>query len=196
MAYTTLPILKDYLGIPYSTESEDTPLTAAINAAQELVDGYCNETFETVSEARVFLAGDPELLLVDRFNTTTGLVVKTDTSNDGTYDTTLTITTDFLVQPFNAAPYNALLNVSGDWPRYDSQRPGVEVTAAWGDQISTGVPYGIQQAALILAARLYQRKASPLGIVTGFADYGIARISRTDPDVAALLQPHKRIGVA
>jgi hypothetical protein len=58
------------------------------------------------------------------------------------------------------------------------------------------VPYGIQQAALILAARLYQRKASPLGIVTGFADYGIARISRTDPDVAALLQPHKRIGVA
>ena len=93
MAYTTLPIIKDYLGIPYSTESEDTPLTAAINAAQELVDGYCNETFETVSEARVFLAGDPELLLVDRFNTTTGLVVKTDTNNNGTYDTTLTITT-------------------------------------------------------------------------------------------------------
>jgi hypothetical protein len=196
MPYTTLAIVKDYLGIPSGTTSEDTPLTAAINAAQELVDGYTNETFETVSEARVFLAGDPELLLVDRFNTTTGLVVKTDTSNDGTYDTTLTVTTDFLVQPFNAAPYNALLNVSGQWPRYASQRPAVQVTAAWGDQISTGVPYGVQQAALILAARLYQRKASPLGIMTGFADYGIARISRTDPDVAALLQPHKRIGVA
>ena len=196
MAYTTLAILKDYLAIPYGTTSEDTPLTAAINAAQELVDGYCNETFETVSEARVFSAGDPDLLLVDRFNTTAGLIVKTDTSNDGTYDTTLTITVDFVVQPFNLPPYNALLNVGGDWPRYSSQRPAIQVTAAWGDQISTGVPYGIQQAALILAARLYQRKASPLGIVTGFADYGIARISRTDPDVAALLQPHKRIGVA
>jgi hypothetical protein len=54
----------------------------------------------------------------------------------------------------------------------------------------------VQQAALILAARLYQRKASPLGIMTGFADYGIARISRQDPDVAALLQQYKRLATA
>jgi len=196
MAYTSLSVLKDYLGIPSGTTSEDTPLTAAINAAQDLVDGYTNTTFETVTEARVYRADDPQVLLVDQFHTLTGLVVKTDTSNDGTYDTTLTITTDFVVQPFNEPPFTSLLNVSGDWPRYYSGRPAVQVTAAYGDQNAAAVPYAVQQAALILAARLYQRKASPLGIMTGFADYGIARISRQDPDVAALLQQYKQLATA
>ena len=60
MPYTTLSVLKDYLGIPSGTTSEDTPLTAAVNAAQELVDGYCNETFETVTEARCGIGYVPE----------------------------------------------------------------------------------------------------------------------------------------
>lgn len=196
MAYTSLSVLKDYLGVPSATSSEDTPLTAAIAAAQDLVDGYCNTTFETVTEARVYRADDPDLLLVDQFRTLTGLVVKTDTNNDGTYDTTLTITTDYLATPFNEPPFTGLLNVSDEWPRYDSGRPAVQVTAAYGDQNSNGVPYAVQQAALILAARLYQRKASPLGIMTGFQDYGIARISRQDPDVAALLAQYRVLATA
>ena len=196
MAYTSLSVLKDYLGVPSATSSEDTPLTAAMNAAQDLVDGYCNTTFETVTEARVYRADDPDLLLVDQFRTLTGLVVKTDTNNDGTYDTTLTITTDYLATPFNEPPFTGLLNVSDEWPRYDSGRPAVQVTAAYGDQNSNGVPYAVQQAALILAARLYQRKASPLGIMTGFQDYGIARISRQDPDVAALLAQYRVLATA
>lgn len=196
MAYTSLSVLKDYLGVPSATSSEDTPLTAAINAAQDLVDGYCNTTFETVTEARVYRADDPDLLLVDQFRTLTGLVVKTDTNNDGTYDTTLTVTTDYLATPFNEPPFTGLLNVSDEWPRYDSGRPAVQVTAAYGDQNSNGVPYAVQQAALILAARLYQRKASPLGIMTGFQDYGIARISRQDPDVAALLAQYRVLATA
>ena len=196
MAYTTLSVLKDYLGIPDGTSSEDTPLTAAINAAQDSVDGYTNTTFETVTESRVYAADDPSVLLVDQFHTLTNLVVKTDTSADGNYDTTLTITTDFLVNPYNAGPFTAIQNVSGDWPRYRTGRPGVQVTAAYGDRSSSGVPYAVSQAALILAARLYQRKSSPLGIMTGFADYGIARISRQDPDVAALLQQYKVLSTA
>lgn len=196
MAYTTLAVLKDYLGIPSATSTEDTPLTAAIDAAQDLVDGFTNTTFETVTEARVYRADDPGVLLVDQFHTLTGLVVKTDSSNDGTYDTTLTSPTNFLVQPFNEPPFTSLLNVSGDWPRYNSGRPAVQVTAAYGDQNNASVPYAVQQAALILAARLYQRQASPLGIMTGFADYGIARISKVDPDVTALLQQYKRLSTA
>tara|TARA_Y100000114_G_C11684326_1_gene290230 strand:+ start:31 stop:621 length:591 start_codon:yes stop_codon:yes gene_type:complete len=196
MAYTSLSVLKDYLGVPSATSSEDTPLTAAIAAAQDLVDGYCNTTFETVTEARVYRADDPDLLLVDQFRTLTGLVVKTDTNNDGTYDTTLTITTDYLATPFNEPPFTGLLNVSDEWPRYDSGRPAVQVTAAYGDQNSNGVPYAVQQAALILAARLYQRRASVLGIMTGFQDYGIARISRQDPDVAALLAQYRVLATA
>ena len=70
----------------------------------------------------MYRADDPQVLLVDQFHTLAGLVVKTDTSNSGTYDTTLTITTDFVVQPFNEPPFTSLLNVSGDWPRYESGR--------------------------------------------------------------------------
>lgn len=198
MAYTTVALVKDYLGIPDTVSTEDTAITAALNAAADQIDGYCNQTFETVTEARVFRADDPKLLLVDAFNTLTGLVVKTDTSNDGTYDTTLTITTDFVPHPFNAAdvPFTSLLNVSGDWPRYDSGRPAVQVTAAFGDQNSNGVPYAVQQAALMLAARLYQRRSSPLGVMTQFADYGLARVSRVDPDVMALLASYRRLATA
>jgi hypothetical protein len=144
----------------------------------------------------VFRPADPSVVYVDQFNTLTGLVVKTDTSNDGTFDTTLTITTDFIVEPFNTAPFTTLRNVSGDWPTYTSNRATVQVTAAYGDQNAAGVPAGVQQAALMLAARYYQRRSSPLGITTGFQDWGPMRISRQDPDVAALLQQYKVLSTA
>ena len=196
MAYTTISLVKDYLGIPTAEASQDTALTAAVNAATETVNGVCNTDFESTSEARVFRPADPYVVYVDQFNTLTGLVVKTDTDNDGTFATTLTITTDFVVEPFNTAPFTMLRNVSGTWPTYTSNRATVEVTAAYGDQVSTGVPYAIQQAALMLAARYYQRRSSPLGITTGFQDWGPMRISRQDPDVAALLQQYKVLSSA
>lgn len=196
MAYTTISLVKDYLGIPTAEASQDTALTAAVNAATETVNGVCNTDFESTSEARVFRPADPYVVYVDQFNTLTGLVVKTDTDNDGTFATTLTITTDFVVEPFNTAPFTMLRNVSGTWPTYTSNRATVEVTAAYGDQVSTGVPYAVQQAALMLAARYYQRRSSPLGITTGFQDWGPMRISRQDPDVAALLQQYKVLSSA
>ena len=198
MAYTTVALVKDYLSIPSSVSTEDASITAAINAASDQINGYCNTDFESTTEARVFRADDPKVLLVDPFNTLTGLVVKTDSDNTGVYDTTLTITTDFVPQPFNAAdaPYTSLLNVSGDWPRYDSGRPAVQVTAAFGDQNANGVPYAVQQAAMMLAARVYQRRSSPLGVMTQFADYGLARVSRVDPDVMALLASYRVLATA
>ncbi len=196
MAYTTISLVKDYLGIPTAEASQDTALTAAVNAATETVNGVCNTDFESTTEARVFRPADPSVVYVDQFNTLTGLVVKTDTSDDGTFDTTLTITTDFVVEPFNTAPFTMLRNVSGTWPTYTSNRATVQVTAAYGDQVATGVPYAIQQAALMLAARYYQRRSSPLGITTGFQDWGPMRISRQDPDVAALLQQYKVLSTA
>ena len=196
MAYTTISLVKDYLGIPTAEASQDTALTAAVNAATETVNGVCNTDFESTTEARVFRPADPSVVYVDQFNTLTGRAAKTDTSDDGTFDTTLTITTDFVVEPFNTAPFTMLRNVSGTWPTYTSNRATVQVTAAYGDQVATGVPYAIQQAALMLAARYYQRRSSPLGITTGFQDWGPMRISRQDPDVAALLQQYKVLSTA
>lgn len=196
MAYTTITLVKDYLGIPSAETSQDTALTAAVNAATETVNGVCNTDFESTTATRVFRPADPYVVYVDQFNTLTGLVVKTDTDNDGSFAKTLTITTDFVVEPFNTAPFTMLRNVSGTWPTYTSNRATVQVSAAYGDQVSTGVPYAIQQGALMLAARYYQRRSSPLGITTGFQDWGPMRISRQDPDVAALLQQYKVLSTA
>jgi len=198
VAYTSIALMKDYLGIPSAESSQDTALTAAMNAAGEIVDGICNTTFVLTSvEARVFRPSTPYVVYVDAFSTLTGLVVKTDTDNDGTFATTLTATTDFVPEPFNGiSPYTALRNVSGTWPRYMSERPTVQVSAAYGEQVPTGVPYAVSQAALMLASRLYQRKASPMGLTTGYQDWGPMRISRQDPDVFAALQPYRVLATA
>ena len=196
--YTTQSLVKTYLGIPSGTTSEAPAIDNAIAAAEAEIDQITGRTFVVPggATAKTYVAYDDYTVYVDDIAKTDGLIVKEDTNLDGTYDTTLTITTDYLATPFNEPPFTGLLNVSDEWPRYDSGRPAVQVTAAYGDQNSNGVPYAVQQAALILAARLYQRKASPLGIMTGFQDYGIARISRQDPDVAALLAQYRVLATA
>lgn len=57
----------------------------------------------------------------------------------------------------------------------------------------------VQQAVLLLAARLYKRRQSPEG-VSGWDDLGVVRIMSRDPDIAALLANHinvaTQVGVA
>jgi hypothetical protein len=50
---------------------------------------------------------------------------------------------------------------------------------------------------IMQAARLYKRRRSPEG-VAGFAEFGVVRVSRVDPDVAELLKPYyvPRVGAA
>jgi hypothetical protein len=74
-------------------------------------------------------------------------------------------------------------------------RPTVEVTGTFG--YAAAVPDNVKQAALLLAARLYQRKASPLGFQAGaISELGPVRISRSDPDVGALLHGLRLLPVA
>ena len=195
MAYTTISLVKAYLGIDDSVTAEDTALTAAVNAAEDLVDGYTGTTFNTVTEARTYIPFSRYVVNIDQVNTLTGMIVRLATSNDGTFDTTLAAG-DYQVEPLNSSPYFKIRRLNGVFPVFTNERASVQVTAAYGVRNTEGVPYGVQQAALILAARLYQRKASPLGFEAGWSDWGPMRISRTDPDVSALLQQYKKIGVA
>jgi len=195
VAYTTRTKVKARLGIPDSVTSEDDAIDDAIAAADAEVDEWCGRTFDVPASAtaRVWRPDTNVLVLVDDIAQTTGLIVKTDTSNDGSFSTTLTVTDDYILEG-NAAPYRRLRRVDGAaWPRYQSHRPTVEVTAFWGYAMT--VPAGVAEAAKILAARLYQRRSSPLGFVAGFEGESI-RISWQDPDVRALLRGFRRIGLA
>jgi hypothetical protein len=66
----------------------------------------------------------------------------------------------------------------------------VRVTAKWG---WPAVPYPINQACILQAARIYKRYDSPLG-VAGFGDLGAIRVSRfLDPDVAQMVEPYRKM---
>jgi hypothetical protein len=193
MAYTTTALVKASLGIPLAATAEDTAIQAAIDAAAALIDNYTGRTFETVTEARTYLPRTASIVDVDDIATASGLVIKTDEDQDGTFETTLTVTTDYVIVK-NAAPFRQITNVNRGWPLSLYGRPTIEVTATWG--YGTSVPDNIKQAALLMATRLFQRKASPLGFQAGaISEFGPVRISRTDPDVAALLQGTKLFGV-
>jgi hypothetical protein len=188
MAYTTQALVKNYLGIPSSTSSENTAIDNAIAAADAEIDQITGRTFVVPSgaTAKTFIPYDDYTVYCDDIAQTTGLIVKTDTGLDGTYDTTLTITTDYVLTG-NSAPYRLIRRVDGDtWPRDRYGRPTVEVTAFFG--YGMAVPDQIAQCSLVIAARLYQRRSSPLGFQAGGVDVGFVRISRTDPEVIALLR--------
>ena len=188
MAYISQALVKAYLGIPSATSSENTAIDNAIAAADAEIDQITGRTFVVPSgaTAKTFIPYDDYTLYVSDVAQLTGLIVKEDTSLDGTYDTTLTITTDYVVDG-NSAPYRVIKRVNGDmWPRDRYGRPTVEVTAFYG--YGMAVPDQIAQCALVIAARLYQRRSSPLGFQAGSIDVGFVRISRTDPEVIALLR--------
>ena len=188
MAYTDLATVRSYLGIPSSDSSQTAAINAAIAASDKEIDQITGRTFVVPSgaSAKTFIPYDDYTLYVDDVAQLTGLVVKEDTTLDGTYDTTLTITTDYVVNG-NSAPYRVIKRVDGDtWPRDRYGRPTVEVTAFYG--YGMAVPDQIKQCSLVIAARLYQRRSSPLGFQAGSVDVGFVRISRTDPEVIALLR--------
>ena len=188
MAYTDLATVRSYLGIPSSDSSQTAAINAAIAASDKEIDQITGRTFVVPSgaTAKTIIPYDDYTLYVDDVAQLTGLVVKEDTTLDGTYDTTLTITTDYVVNG-NSAPYRVIKRVDGDtWPRDRYGRPTVEVTAFYG--YGMAVPDQIKQCSLVIAARLYQRRSSPLGFQAGSVDVGFVRISRTDPEVIALLR--------
>jgi hypothetical protein len=86
----------------------------------------------------------PGRVKVDDFWSTTGLIVKTDGSDDGTYETTWTITTDFILEPLNGLrhgqtwPYDKIVAVGGKlFPR--GRAPVGADHRAWGWAAIPGV---------------------------------------------------------
>ena len=54
------------------------------------------------------------------------------------------------------------------------------------DGLTFAATADVKLGALMLAARFYARKGSPMGVAS-YAEFGAAQIVRTDPDVALLL---------
>lgn len=190
--YITDDELIEYLGV--TGTANDDLISAANAAASEWVTAYCARDFNktTTASARVYVTDETGLLDVDDFHTVTDLLVKADDDNSGSYETTWTIDTDFVLEPFNGIeggrtgyPYRQIAAVDRVFP-HPINRARIQVTAQWG---WAAVPDSVKQATRILAAEIFRLKDAPLG-VAGFNEFGPVRV-REVPQVKMLLSPYQ-----
>ena len=185
---------------------EPDAVSAAITAASRAVDAFCDRDFADagVVSARKFVPCSGYEVDVDDFSTTTGLLVAVDTGYDETYARTLTIGTDFRVEPVNqrrggiAWPYDRLgasgpsVSLGYVFPVPVTGRPyTVRVTARWG---WATVPEPIKHATKILAARYYKLGEAPFE-QAGFGEFGVLTV-RPPRAAIQLMQPYARAVVA
>lgn len=198
--YCTLADLKPELRIPTADTDDDSRLEVAIAAASRQIDAHCGRRFwqDASVQVREYYATDPRHCEVDDISTTSGLIVKIDDDDDGTFETTLTISTNFILRPLNAAdrvpvwPFDEIVLVdtvnAQAFSLHSSGRPGVQVTARFG---WPAVPDDVKKACLVQSAMLFKSADAVFG-VTEFANAGAAlRVGRTiNPIAAALLEPY------
>lgn len=207
--YTELPLVKSQLG-KITADDRDEMIEAAIVAASRMIDSECGVwpgafRADTAVSTRVFSLADrvstpttsrtlPNTrgrmsLRIDPVASMTGLLIETGNANANTW---ASYVGTYTPGPDNALAYGRPIEYltlpQATFWTVDSMR----VTARWGWPT---VPAEIQMATRLLAARLYRRKDSPQGVITS-SDWGAVRVSRTDPDVHALLFPFMIPGFA
>ncbi len=194
--YATQAEIKDRLDISHT--DDDDLIDAAVTAASRGIDSHCNRRFykDGSVTARVFLGrttvDGQTYVQTNDFHTTTGLVVKTDTTDNGTFDSTWD-SDEYELHPVNGVvggtegfPYYELKAVSTKTFPTGGKRSRVQITADWGWD---AVPDSVGEACQILSSRILRRKDSPDGITGGFEFEPIRINTRMDPDAVMLLAP-------
>lgn len=188
--------LKDRLGIEDNDDA--VRMDGAILAASRGIEKYCGRQFNDagVVSARVFPVVSDCLAYVDDFSTTTGLIVKTDDDDNGTFERVWT-TLDYELAPLNGVvggeagwPYWKIRHVgwSRGFPQY--RRSGLQVTAQWG---WAAVPAAVTEACRIAAEEIFKLRDTPFGI-GGYGDFGVIRV-RDNPFTSRMLNPYRRQAV-
>lgn len=202
--YCTRNDVEADLGLAPNDPISAAKIDAAINAACRQIDGYTGRRFwqDANVQSMQYYADNPMECATDDISTVTGLVVKVDTGDDGTFATTLTQTTNFLLLPINASrrtpvwPWDSLRIVDAgvSWfPTSASGRPGVQVTAKFG---WPAVPDDVRKASIIQAVQLYRAGDAVFGGLS-FGDGAFIRVRDTlNPMAAALVEPYCKARVA
>jgi len=182
MAYTELAPIRLALRVPddsaaltWQDATWTASLTLARDAAETLIDEYCDRSFDSVTEARTFVVGYPRYLDVGDWQSITAVTEDGDSVDSDDYRAA--------VPAGRGRPANGLRRTTGSWTVGDT----VTVTGTWG---WAEVPAPVRQAAVMTAARLFKRLDSPLGVAM-IADEGMY-VSRLDVDCQALLMPYCR----
>jgi hypothetical protein len=198
--YATVNELREAVGDQTNLRLNAGKLTQRLRAASRAVDDWCGRPLhrfwlDPTATARTYSPDDLWCARVDDIGSATGLLVKTDTDGDGVFETTWTVSTDFILEPTNAAGNGGAYR----WNRFRavgartlpfswSGRDTLQVTARHG---WSQIPDPVREATLLKAIRLNRRPDAPFGNEVGGVDIGPIRITREDSDVMALLAPYK-----
>lgn len=191
--YATLDEIKAVLRL---TDNADNALIEqAIEGASRRIDGYCNRFFYQTAQTPISLYARFSYQLTVQDMSSTNITVKIDSDGDGTFETTLTQNTDYVLMPTNAfltdRPYTLIMMSGGkSFPLFNQpDLPGVQVTAPWG---WPEVPYDVREACILLSIRGFARYNAALGVV-GFGDMAL-QVRAVDPDVRDMLQSYRILG--
>jgi hypothetical protein len=196
--------LKAYIGL--TGTAQDNNIDTAIDSACRLIDSICGRKFSQDESVVVKTFTPKSSIYLDTpdISTTTGLIVKLDDNDDGTFETTLTLNTDYIVEPTNPRvikitggttyyePYNKITILdTRSSERFDPTiKNNIQITAKWG---YSAVPEDIKTATLIQALRYFKRKDTPFNTY-GDINTGVSELfSRLDPDVQTILKGHKKV---
>lgn len=192
--YVTVPQFKDYLlGTSQNANltGGDAQFLDALESASREIDSYCARQFNKTDTAspREFKPDHCAWSYVDDFHTTTGLVVKLDSSGNGTFSRTLT-TSEYELEPGNG------MRDGMDWPYYKIRLLGglrfpsvyggrsrvLQVTARWG---WAAIPDPVIAATKIMAAETWKLKDAPVGVL-GLNEFGVVRVRQNKLAVSKL----------
>ena len=206
--YTTVDALAAEMEINGTDQARlNSKLERAIAAACRLIDaetGWHQHGFwqDSAVVARTFEPDDTRCLYISEgISTTTGLIVKTDTDGNGTYETTLTISTDFILEPVNAAanypvwPYTEIRIRSASSAYFPTGlEDTVQVTAKFG---WPAVPDDVAKAALIQAMLEFKAGDAVFGGVQLGIDGSVLRMrTGLHPTAAGLIERYQKPRVA
>jgi hypothetical protein len=199
--YVTVQALKSRLGI--TNNNDDYELHAACFSVSRQIEQWCDRHFwrTPTTEVRTFVPTDGWYRLrlpafSDLISVTT---LKSDASGDGTFEITWDPSQYELWPPNPTAapetvPYTEIRTTSTQvfpiiFPGLIARADRVQITGAFG---WPAIPWGVRQAALILAAEAYKAKDAPFG-VAGEGEF-VTRLGDSKRAMS-FLQPYKRQGV-
>lgn len=192
--YATLAELKARMAIATATSTHDGVLEAVIEAASRRIDNDTNRRFySTASETRFYTPDDSlTLFLTDDVLSLT--LVRTLTASSGGQRTYGDVwnATDWDLEPYDGPPYSRLVvNPTGLYA-FPRVRRAAELTGTFGYCTTGSHPSPIREACLLLAARAFERSKAPLGVISGGELSQSISITKSDPDVNALLAPYRK----
>lgn len=193
MSYATLAEVKAWLGIDTVNLTDDTQITRAITASQQIIDTHCRRSFEAAADSvRLFDALGDHIEYDELWFDTDCCQITTIINGDST-----TVTAgQYVTLPGNFAPYYGVrLKTSAgvSWTYDTDYAKAISVTGRWAYSVTA--PADIVYACTRLAAYLYkQRDNYNIGLERAEATpMGTMLLPMALPkDVLTLLNPYVR----